>query len=200
MKPEMIDKFFVLLDQELNLEADIILIGASAASLMGHVRPSLDIDFEIRPKSKASKTFKLKAVKAIAFAQATLKVAVDYSENIKGWSMINYLDYRKTAIPYKQIGKLNVKLIAPEYWTIGKMARFLELDIQDMKKIIREKAVSPDRLRLIWTKAILSSDLSLELGQFKDHVIFFVKQHGRQIWGKSFDPGLWIDQFQKKLS
>lgn len=199
MKPELIDEFLEILNRELDMRAEIILIGASAASLMGHVRPSLDIDFEIRPKSKTSKTYKKKMAQAIQKAQEQLKIAVDYSENINGWSMVNYLDYRKTAIPYKNIGKLDVKLIAPEYWTIGKMARFLELDVQDMIKIIRSKKLNPDRLKLIWLKAIEASDLSLELGHFKDHVIFFIKRHGRKLWGKDFDADAWIQSFQSRL-
>ena len=199
MKPEKINQFFVALDRELHLPAEVIIIGASAESLMGHVRPSLDIDFEIRAKSGHSGLFRKNVVRAIETAQEKVKIAVNYSENIKGWSMINYLDYRKTAIPYKKIGLLDVKIMAPEYWTIGKMTRFLELDIQDMLKIIKAKNIAPERLRKIWIKAFASSDLSLELGQFKQHVIFFVERHGTGMWGRSFNAEKWIQEFTAKL-
>ena len=199
MKQKQIDLFFELLDQELGLAAEIILVGASAASLMGHVRPSLDIDFEIRFKgSKTSKT-RAKLEAALAKAQTLAGVAVNYSENISGWSMVDYLDYRKTATPYKKVGKLNVKIVAPEYWTIGKMTRFLELDIQDMIKIIRTKKIKAKPLIALWARALKASDLSLELGQFREHVIFFVQRYGKKLWGKKVDPEVLLKDFKNAV-
>ena len=187
MKQRQIDLFFKILNAELEKKAEVILIGASAGSLMGHVRPSADIDFEVRLKSSRSAKVKANLASAIGKAAAVAGVAVNYSENVGGWSRINYLDYRKTALFYKTFGKIRVKIIAPSYWTIGKMARFLELDIQDMVKIIRSKKIPLKVLIRVWAKALRSSDLSLELGQFRDHVFYFLKRHGVRLWGKSFD-------------
>ena len=102
--------------------------------------------------------------------------------------MISYLDYRQTAVFYRKVGKITLKLIEPAYWTIGKMARFLELDIQDMLKIIRRKKLPARRLIKIWAAAADASDLSLELGQFRDHVVYFLKHYARRLWGKTADP------------
>ena len=56
MKRQQIDRFFKVLDAALRRPAEVILIGAGAASLMGHIRPSLDIDFEIRyPRMRAAR-------------------------------------------------------------------------------------------------------------------------------------------------
>ena len=178
MNKRQIDLFFKTLDQKLAARANVILTGASAGSLMGHIRPSFDIDFEIRLQKKTP-GLKAKLETAINQAAQIAGVAVNYSESIAGWSRINYLNYRKTAIPYKTIGKLRIQLIAPEYWTIGKMARFYELDIQDMLKIIKKKKLKADTLIHIWVKAIRSSDLSLELGQFRDHVVYFLKHYAK---------------------
>lgn len=199
MNQRQIDLFFKTLDRELGLKGIVIVTGASAGSIMGHIRPSFDIDFEIR-LSKKSAAVKTKLEPAIDRAGKVAGVAVNYSENIGGWSRINYLDYRKTALPYKKIGKIEVKLIAPEYWTIGKMARFLALDIQDMIKIIKKKKIKPEALLRIWTKAIRASDLSLELGQFRDHVIYFLKHYGKKIWGRQTDTEQLIHQFQRQLN
>ena len=196
MKQRQIDLFFKVLDAELGKKGEVILVGASAGSLMGHVRPSADIDFEIRLKSSSSANAKAGLADAIRKASVVAGVAVNYSENVGGWSRINYLDYRKTAFSYKNFGKLRVKIIAPPYWTIGKMARFLELDIQDIAKIIRAKKISSQVLIRVWAKALKASDLSLELGQFRDHVFYFLKRYGKRLWGKDFD----FEQSRKSFS
>ena len=197
MKKEMIDRFFKKLDEELERKAEVILIGASAASLMGHIRPSLDIDFEIRVKGKKIPPSLIES--KILKVSRSLRIAVNYSDWIGGWSRIHYLDYRKTAAPYKQFGKIEVKIAAPEYWTIGKMARFLELDIQDMIKIIKLKKINPSSLINLWARALMASDLSLELGQFRDHVIYFLKHYSKRIWGKEVNSEKLIRKFQKQI-
>ncbi|MSR78151.1 MAG: hypothetical protein EXS63_08030 [Candidatus Omnitrophica bacterium] len=184
MRKRQIDLFFRELDKALGQKAEIILLGASAGSLMGHIRPSFDIDFEIRlaPPKVRKKNIEEEILKTARKAG----VAVNFSENVDHWSMISYLDYRKTAIPYKKFGRLNVKLIAPEYWTIGKMARYYALDAKDIAAIIKRKKLRPASLVRLWNRALKSSDLSLELGQFKTHACHFLKNYGRRLWGKKF--------------
>ena len=196
MRKKQIDLFFRQLDQEIACRATIILVGASAGTLMGHIRPSVDIDFEIRARySKYANRLALEA--KIQKVAKNLGIAVNFSEDISHWSMVSYLDYRKTARFYHQFGKLKVKLIAPEYWTIGKMARFYELDIQDMIRIIRKKRLHAQKLVLLWREAMKTSDLSLELGQFKDHVIYFLRTYSRKLWGKNLDVDKTIRLFLK---
>lgn len=185
MRKKQIDFFFTMLDQELGQKGEVILLGASAGSLMGHIRPSLDIDFEIRLRG-ARKNKKRLEQSIIKTARAA-GVAVNFSEDVSCWSRISYLDYRKTARPYREFGKLTVKLIAPEYWTIGKMARYYKLDATDMAAIIRKKKLRPGPLTRLWQHALDSSDLSLELGQFRDHAAHFLKHYGKRLWGKDFD-------------
>ena len=184
MRKKQIDFFFRELDKALNQKAEIILVGASAGSLMGHIRPSVDIDFEIRFSSKRKTK---KAVDEIILETARKSgVAVNFSENVDHWSMVSFLDYRKTALPYRRFGKLTVKLIAPEYWTIGKMARYYALDARDIAAIVKKKKIRPQVLVRLWKRALEASDLSLELGQFKKHAAHFFKTYGRKLWGKSF--------------
>jgi len=185
MRKRQIDFFFRELDKTLGLKAEVILLGASAGSLMGHIRPSFDIDFEIRTERKVrnKREFQEKMIEVSRKAG----VAVNFSEDVGHWSMVNYLDYRQTALPYRKFGKLNVKLIAPEYWTIGKMARYYALDAKDVAAIIRKQRLRPTPLVRLWKRALESSDLSLELGQFKKHIAHFLKSYGRRLWGKTFD-------------
>lgn len=187
MDKRRIHAFFKMLDHKLNLKARVILVGASAGTLMGHVRPSVDIDFEILPVGKKTPSVKNRITKVIEEVSRVQRVAVNYSENIAGWSRVNYLDYRRTATLYKIFGQLEVRIVAPEYWTIGKMARFLELDVRDMLTIIHKKKIPAERLIALWAKAINSSDLSLELGQFRDHVLYFLRSYGTSLWGRDFD-------------
>lgn len=191
MRKRQIDLFFKELDKALNLKAEIILLGASAGSLMGHIRPSFDIDFEIRAAGR--KPDKNRISKVILDTARKVRVAVNYSENVDHWSMVSYLDYRKTAVPYKTFGKLNVKLIAPAYWTIGKMARYYALDIKDVAVIIRKKKLQPRALVKLWKLAMDQSDLSLELGQFKKHAVHFLETQGKRLWGKTFDVGAYVE-------
>lgn len=197
MRKRQIDLFFRELDREIGLRAQVILIGASAGSLMGHIRPSVDIDFEIRPDGKLDTNARARLDEAIRKVSLKVGVAVNYSDDIGHWSMVSYLDYRRTATLYKKIGRLSVKLTAPEYWTIGKMTRFLELDIQDMIKIIKIKKIPLDKLVKVWARALKASDHSLELGQFRQHVEFFLKKYGRRLWGKQFDAEAAVRLFRK---
>jgi hypothetical protein len=194
-----IDAFFRELDRELRQKADVILVGASAGALMGHIRPSVDIDFEIRLSNDHHLYPPADLEAVIKKVSYKIGVAVNFSENISRWSMISFLDYRATAVFYKRFGQLKVKLIAPEYWTIGKMARFLELDIQDMIKIIHKKKLKSGRLLSVWKAALEDSDLCLELGQFRDHVSFFMKKYGKKLWGKAFDEKKSLENFSRAL-
>ena len=198
MNKKKIHEFFKRLDIYLDQKATVIVVGASAASLMGHVRPSFDIDFEIR-LSRSTPAQKRKLAETILKTARETGVAVNFSENIASGERVNYLDYRKTALAYKKFGKLDVKLIEPCYWTIGKMTRFLELDIQDMVKIIRKKKIKPGRIISVWAQAFQASDLSLELGQFKEHVLFFLAQYAKKIWGKKINAADLKENFLKQI-
>lgn len=194
MNRRTIHRFFRILDKKLSVPSRVILTGAACGSLMGHIRPSLDIDFEIRPKS--SKRLSPEALdRAVREAGRTVGVAVNYSGDISRWSMVDYLDYRKTAVPYRSFGGCEVRLIAPGYWTIGKMTRFLQSDMRDMVRIIKAKKLAAEPLLKLWARALRSSDLSAEARLFRDHVRSFLRLYTTRIWGKTARPEALIRQF-----
>lgn len=197
MRKALIHRFFRELDRELGRPAEIIVTGAAAGALLGVVRPSVDIDFEIRPKSwpKAGGPFELR--EAIQRAAQRTKIAVNYSEDIGHWSMIDLLDYRRTARPYRVIGRLRVKIISPEYWTIGKMGRFYQADLRDVLRMTQRKRLKPKTLLPLWGRALRSSPLSPALGSFRRNVTYFIEHYGRKIWGKDFDPQKGVALFEK---
>lgn len=185
MKKAKIDLFFRELDRGLKTNGQIILTGAAAGALYGNIRPSLDLDFEIQLRGRKPNRAEIDS--AIKHASSRAGVAVNYSEDIGHWSMIEYLDYRPKAVSYKRIGKLHVKLMAPQYWTIGKMTRFLEIDILDLTKVIKKKRLNSVALIKLWGRALRKSRLSEVSGRFLDHVVYFLKTKGKKIWGKDFD-------------
>lgn len=188
MKKSLIDRFFRELDREWARPAEIILTGAAAGALYGHIRPSLDIDFEIRAKGRKARARDAALDETIRKVSQKLGIAVDYSEDIGHWSMISHLDYRKAKLPYKKIGLLDIKLMAPEYWTIGKMGRYYEIDTNDLVKVIRKRKIKPETLIRLWGRALARSPLSLALRQFHDHVAHFLRRYGKSLWGKKFNP------------
>lgn len=198
MDIELIESFFKKLDEKLGKPAEIIITGAAAGALMGHIRPSTDIDFEIRLKlPNASEADRQDMANAIDQTSQEMKIAVNYSEDIAHWSMISYLDYRQTSNDHKTIGKLKIKVMAPEYWTVGKMGRFVELDIIDIKEIIKAKKLKPEYMIEVWAKALKESPMSVAKRDFKEHVIYFLAKHGRDVWGDRFDPAKSVESFKK---
>ena len=177
----------------------MIITGAAAGMLFGHSRPSLDIDFEIRPKGNPSAEYMKYTEDTIKAISSNLGIDINYSEDISHWSMIDFLEYRAKAISYKKIGDLNIKLIAPEYWTIGKMARFYEIDIQDMVHVIKKKKLKAMDLIQLWIRALKASPLSLTKRRFVDHVRTFVKTYGKRTWGRDFEAELALKKFNKAI-
>lgn len=178
----------------------MILTGAAAGAIYGSVRHSVDIDFEIRLKGKARKGAESRdeVVRGlIGEVSSKLGIAANYSDDIGHWSMIDYLNYRKASMPYKRIGKLDVRLMAPEYWTIGKMTRFLEIDVKDIIKVIKKKGLRPERLVSLWARALRASRLSLTKGRFQRNVDHFLNVHGNRLWGSAFDKQKAIADFKK---
>ena len=198
MRKNIVDLFFLELHRGLSTPASVILTGAVAGGIYGNVRHSIDIDFEIRLKRKIGQRDQgEKLQELIGEVSSKLGIAANYSDDIGHWSMINYLDYRKTSIPYKKIGQLDIRLLAPEYWTIGKMTRFMEIDVKDILKVIKIKRLRLGPLVALWARAIRASPLSLAKGQFKRNVENFLRSHGKKLWGKSFNGEKAIENFRK---
>lgn len=197
MKKALIHRFFKELDQELGRPAEVILTGAAAGSLLGVVRPSMDIDFQIKVRWGRKRPELSEVREAIQRAAEKTGVAVNYSEDIGHWSMINFLNYSQTALSYGRIGQLRIQIMGPKHWTIGKMGRFLELDIRDILRVIQRRKLKSDRLISLWGRALRSSPLSLELGTFRRNVIYFIERYGKKAWGRTFARDRAIRLFKK---
>ena len=198
MQKNLVDLFFMELAKGVDRPASIILTGAAAGEIYGNIRPSMDIDFEICLDEK-NETYLFYLENLIKDISARIGIETDYSEDISHWSMINLLDYRQKAVPYKKIGKLNIRILAPEHWTIGKITRFYDLDIRDVLVVIQKKKLDADELIELWARAFKASPLSLAKRQFIDHVREFLKIYGKKAWGNSFKSEKMVKKFENLI-
>ena len=89
-------------------------------------------------------------------------------------------------------------LLDPAYWSIGKMTRFIDPDIDDMIQAFRKMKTSPAHLAKVWGRALRESPQSTALTRFRRHVEGFLESYGKKIWGSSFDSAKTIRQFHKE--
>lgn len=186
MDPNVIDQFFQTLAEEFDQPATVILTGAAAGSLLGHIRASRDIDFAVQPARRDARTWERLAA-AIERTMQQVGIEVNYAEDIDRWSSITLLDYRRHTTAYRRFGVLQVRILDPIYWSIGKLARYLALDIHDVVAVLRRHRVPLRRALAVWGRALRSSPKSAALFQFRAHVEHFLRTSGRTIWGRTFD-------------
>lgn len=196
MDRQQIDLFFKILAAEFKKEAMIILTGAAAGTILGSVRPSVDIDFAVemkRPGESAWKEFNAAVRKAIS----KTGIQANYAEDIDRWGMITLLNYRNNTKFLKKYGNLTLSVLNPAIWSIGKVTRFIDPDIKDMIQVFRKTKISPTRLAETWGKALRKSPRSVTLIRFRRQVESFFKSYGIKIWGRNFNATKTIRQFHK---
>lgn len=199
MSPKQIERFFKTLAQEFSEPATVILTGAAAGSLLGHVRPSMDIDFAMTPSRPSEAAWK-RIEAAITRTERLTGIRAQYAEEIDRWSSISLLDYRRHTRPYRVFGTLRVQVLDPAYWSIGKLGRSLGLDRKDLAAVLRRQRVPVSRLLQIWARAIRQSPRSVALTQFRDQVEGFLRLDGKHVWGTRFDPAKAIARFRQQLA
>ncbi len=65
-------------------------------------------------------------------------IAAQYAEDIDRWSSIALMDYKKHVYLYQRFGSIEVCLMEPAYWAIGKLSRYLDQDIQDLAHVFKK--------------------------------------------------------------
>ena len=196
MNPRAIDRFFDTLANEFGGPATLIVTGAAAGSLWGHIRPSQDIDFGLRLGGHHRGGWERFQAAVNRTVQRT-GIQANYAEDIDRWSSITLLDYRRHTAPYRRFGKLNVRLLDPVYWSIGKLGRYFDLDVDDVVRVLKRKRVPADSTIRVWARALRKSPRSTAITQFRNQVEHFLRTYGKTIWGRSFDPEAAIRQFHR---
>jgi hypothetical protein len=205
MTPRAIDRFFRTLTQEFGEPATIIVTGAAAGSLWGHIRPSQDIDFGVqmgkvppRPgRDKGGSTAWERFDAAVNRTVQRTGIQANYAEDLDRWSPITLLDYRRHTAPYRRFGKLSVRLLDPVHWSIGKMGRYFDFDVDDVVAVLRHTRVSAASAIRVWARASQASPRSTAVTQFRSRVEHFLRTYGQLIWGRGFDAEAALRRFQK---
>jgi len=197
MNLRQIDRFFQVLSEQLDEELVVLLTGAAAGTIWGQVRPSVDVDFAVQLRRRDKETWeKLEA--AIERAVKLTGTQANYAEDIDRWGLIALLDYKRRTHPYRRFGRLQVRLLDPAYWSIGKMTRYLDPDVRDMVQVFKRQKVPADRLARLWGRALKRSPRSAVLIQFRRQVEDFLRTYGPAIWGKQFDAGKTTRRFYRE--
>ncbi len=184
MKSNNCDQFFSVLAETWNSPVKVLLLGGSAAQVYGGARPTFDVDFEtaLLEKSQNWEDFE----KAVQQAEEQTGIGAQFSENIDRWSQVSYLDYRDHLKKYKEYNKIKVSLLTPPYWSIGKITRYLDSDVQDMMAVFSAEKVDSFKLAKLWLQALQKSPQSTELFITKKNAVHFFESNGEKIWGPSF--------------
>ena len=129
---------------ELGTPARAYLTGAAAAALWGRVRPSYDVDLGLELKRKTRSSGEI-IQRAVERTTRLTGIAVSVAEDIDRWGMITLLDYKRTSRRYRQFGPLELRLLHPANWSIGKLTRNLESDIRDVWRFSAARMSPPRR-------------------------------------------------------
>lgn len=197
MNQKQIDKFFQVLNQRTKgitkARIKIILTGAAAGVLLGANRPSIDIDFALDCDRRYLKDVE----DSIRQTSDITGIAVNFSEDIDRWSQITFLDYKTHTLAYKTFGVVEVSILSPAYWSIGKITRYLDPDVDDLVKVLKNNPIPSLKLARLWGKALLKSPRSSASFAFRMHVEHFFKTYGNSIWGKGYEQNKCLQAFWK---
>jgi hypothetical protein len=182
MRPKDIDHFFTLLAKGISFPATVLLTGGGAAILSGVSRATQDLDFQITltPTSQARREA---LQKAIAQVETKTGIMAQYDTSIETWSSIAWPSPRPKFSNYRRFGSIQVRILDPLWWSVGKIARYLSYDVSDVITVFKRMKVQPEEAMHAWGKALGRSPLSNMQSIFKRQAFDFVARHGRVIWG-----------------
>ena len=204
MKAGDIHRFFQDLNLRLDRPVQIVLTGGAAAILQGTSRATFDIDFEVRLKKVVRKSASPGGAwdvvqRAIDETVRATGIAAQYAEDIGQWSPI-VLPAKESRL-YRRFGKVEVRILNPGFWAIGKLARYLSTDVQDLRIVLKTAITRPKAMVKLWGTALGISPVSSGQTTFRKQVESFLDQHAREIWKDQVDSAelkrLFIETAQK---
>jgi hypothetical protein len=195
MKKSSIHHFFKKLSHRIDQPIRIYLTGGIAAWFLGGVRPTQDIDFALLTKSDWAKISE-----QILRLSKEENIPVQFTEDISRWGMIGFKNFKKGAKRYQKFGHVEVYLLDPLIWSVGKIARYTQDDLEDMIAVFKKQKCTPQNVINTWVQALQESPRSSEHHLFIKKVEDFLKNAGPKIWGKKFNPEITFQLFRKKIS
>jgi len=179
MKVGDVHRFFEELSPRCPEPVRIVLTGGAAAILQGVNRATFDIDFEIAFRKGSGNWNDLQ--KALEDTAKSTGITPQYSEDIDQWSSIA-LPSKESRL-YRRFGKVEVRILSPGLWAIGKLARYLSTDLQDLRTVLKAANTRPKAMAKLWGTALRISPASSSQATFRKQVESFLDQHAREIWG-----------------
>jgi hypothetical protein len=196
MNLQQAEKFFDDLGSRLPTATVIVLTGGIAASLLADPRTTDDIDFAlIKPVMKDWPKVQ-DLLESLARKHGIL---LQYSEDIDRWSSITYLDWKKHTRPYRRAGALEVRIMEPLYFSIGKIARGTKDDVKDLESVLKAQKVAWKPLLNLWVKALYKSPPSSSQFNAKKQMERFIVESGKNIWGPDFIVSVALEFFRNQI-
>ena len=192
MNKRQVDRYFSALSKLYPKSCRVILTGAAAGALYGRVRATMDVDFAAQTGDWEGFS---KAVQEMGLRTG---IIAQYAEDIDRWSSITLLDYRKHTYLYRRFGRIEVRLMEPPYWAIGKLARYLDSDTHDMAKVFKKTRTPWKDVATIAGRALKQSPRSTVCFLFRKQSEDFFSQFGKNIWGGNFEPNEAILLFREE--
>jgi hypothetical protein len=194
--PRRIESFLRTLGRELGTPARGYLTGAAAAAFWGRVRPSLDVDIGIQLFARSGRSWE-HVQAAVDRTTRLTGISASVAEDIDRWGMITLLDYRRSARPLRRFGAFEVRLLHPVNWSIGKLTRYLDPDVQDVVEVFRRQKVPWTAAARTWGRALRASPASTTQFRFRQNVEAFAAERGRATWGRSFEGKAFVAAFHR---
>ena len=171
------DAYFTALAREVSTPLVLVLTGGIAAGILADERTTDDIDFAILRYARKT----LPQIEALVQRLAQQRgILVQYSSDIGRWSSVSFLDWKKHSRPYKRVGFLEVRVLDPYYWSIGKIARATGRDQNDLTAVIRKQKLDWKKLARLWAKALRKSPPSTSLFNARKQMEGFLRRAGQE--------------------
>jgi len=192
MNKKQVERYFKTLSKIYAGRCRIILTGAAAGALYGRVRATMDIDFSAEAADWENFS------RAVEETSARTGIAAQYAEDIDRWSSITLMDYKKHTFIYGRFGQVEVRLMEPSYWAIGKLSRYLDPDIGDLVKVFRKTGTPWREAASVAGRALHESPKSSACFLFRRQTEDFFKRFGKKVWGRTFDAKEAITHFHRR--
>lgn len=190
------DAYFKALSKETKSPLVLVLTGGIAAGILADERTTDDIDFAIlRYVKKTLPELELRLQRLAA----KHKILVQFSSDIDRWSSVSFLDWKKHSRPYKKLGLLEIRVLDPYYWSIGKITRGTERDINDLRSVIRKQKLDWKKLLKLWAKALRKSPPSTVLFNVRRQIEIFLRDSKKNTFDKDFDAETALEYFRKEI-
>jgi len=181
MNKRQVERYFGILGKIYPKKCRVILTGAAAGVLYGRIRATMDVDFSADAKDWENFS------KAVEETSLRTGIAAQYAEDIDRWSSITLMDYKKHVYLYRKFGSVEVCLMEPAYWAIGKLSRYLDQDIEDLAHVFKKTRTRWESVLSVAGNALKLSPKSTACFLFRRQTEDFIKTYGKKIWGKTFD-------------